>query len=596
MANQGFRRSSRTPQGYLQEGGGRDTQLNGVYLGFVKSNEDAFKNGRLKVWIPEFSANSNDESHWFTVQYCSPMAGSTPVKDNVKEGRKLSDTQQSYGWWAVPPDLDNEVVVMFLQGDPNRGIYIGGMYQPFMNHMVPGIPTATAYDAGVEGQDPPVAEYNRWDPSITDSDNHTRARFEPLHEGLKNQGLYTDPQRGPSDAGARRASVSKVYGFKSPKGSHMVFDDSEDNAYVRFRTASGAQILINDTAGYVYIISANGNSWFEISDEGIDGYSAENISLRSQKDINLHADGNMNFYSKKTMNGYAGGDLNLVTGADLSLASKGKTGIHAAGNIGLETQGILGVTAKGNVFVKAVSVQTNMAQGPQPKMSQASGGLQTQDIEDRELNVGSNYEEISTKSIVSRMPTHEPWSEHPSTGTGPGRARVDLSVSSRNQVDGNAPATADPADVKEEVIATDNATFVAPTSGPVTSLFGPRNTGIAGASRIHKGVDVGVPRSTTVVAMRDGTVTKAGVGTGYGNVIYIKHDDGYETRYAHLTSFTVRVGAKVKQGQVIARSGNTGVGSGPHLHFEIRKGGQAINPSQKLKNIRKGARLTAGRN
>jgi murein DD-endopeptidase MepM/ murein hydrolase activator NlpD len=79
-------------------------------------------------------------------------------------------------------------------------------------------------------------------------------------------------------------------------------------------------------------------------------------------------------------------------------------------------------------------------------------------------------------------------------------------------------------------------------------------------------------------------------------VIYIRHDDGYETRYAHLTSFNVRAGTKVKQGQVIAKSGNTGVGSGPHLHFEIRKGGTALNPSVKLKNIRKGARLSAGRN
>ena len=599
MANQGFRRSFRTPPGYHHAPGGRISLFNQVYTGFVKNNEDAFMMGRLQVWIPEFSDNPDDSTQWFTVQYCSPFAGATPVNQNVKEGKTLEDTQQSYGWWAIPPDLENEVIVMFLNGDPNKGIWIGSVYQPFMNHMVPGIPTDNSFDPGIEGQNPPVAEYNRWDPNVSNSDNHTRARYTPLHEGLTNQGLYTDPQRGPSDAGARRAPVSKAYGFKSPGGSHMVFDDSDEDSYIRFRTANGAQVLINNTAGYVYIISANGNSWFEISDDGIDGYSANNISFRSQKDINLHADGSVNTYSRRSTNVYAGGDLNLITGADLSLASKGATGIHAGGKLGLETNAVLGVTAKGNIFLQAPSVQTNMTPGPTPKTSFGKGGPALEDMEDRELNVASNFEEITTKTIVSRMPTHEPWSGHPMSSSGPGRQRVDLNVSSRNQVDGNGNATDNANDLQpgqEEIIPTDNTTFVAPTSGPITSLFGPRNTGIRGASRIHKGVDVGVPRGTTVVAMRDGTVVKAGVGSGYGNVIYIKHDDGYETRYAHLTSFTVRVGAKVKQGQVIARSGNTGVGSGPHLHFEIRKNGQALNPSTKLKNIRKGARITAGRN
>lgn len=213
--------------------------------------------------------------------------------------------------------------------------------------------------------------------------------------------------------------------------------------------------------------------------------------------------------------------------------------------------------------------------------------------------MGANFPEIETKSIVSRLPTHEPWSEHPNSGSGAASARVDLSVSSRVQVDGNGNPTDNPNDIApgaEEVVPTDNATFVAPTSGPITCLFGPRRSPTRGASSNHKGVDVGVGIGTTVVAMKEGTITKAGRGTGYGNVIYIKHADGYETRYAHLSGFNVRVGQQVKQGQVIARSGNTGVGTGPHLHFEIRKGGTAINPNSKLRNIRVGARLTAGRN
>lgn len=113
--------------------------------------------------------------------------------------------------------------------------------------------------------------------------------------------------------------------------------------------------------------------------------------------------------------------------------------------------------------------------------------------------------------------------------------------------------------------------FIYPVKGfPVTSPFGPRNTGISGASRMHKGVDVGTPSGTPIVASMDGTVKYAEAQDGYGLVVYITHPDGWETRYAHLSTFKARVGQSVKQGQVIALSGATGVGSGPHLHWEVR--------------------------
>jgi putative chitinase len=116
----------------------------------------------------------------------------------------------------------------------------------------------------------------------------------------------------------------------------------------------------------------------------------------------------------------------------------------------------------------------------------------------------------------------------------------------------------------------------------ITSNFGPRRPPARGASSSHKGIDFGPRRPGTqgdaIFAASDGVVTKAGVGTGYGNVIYIDHDGGYQTRYAHLRGFTVRQGMRVQKGQQIGQLGNTGIGSGPHLHFEIRRNGQALNP------------------
>ena len=122
-------------------------------------------------------------------------------------------------------------------------------------------------------------------------------------------------------------------------------------------------------------------------------------------------------------------------------------------------------------------------------------------------------------------------------------------------------------------------TFIKPISGGrLTSRFGRRTSPTRGASSNHQGIDWGLPTGSTVVAASGGTVTKAGWGGGYGYVVYIRHPGGVETRYAHLSKVLVSVGSTVKQGQKIARSGNTGVSTGPHLHFELRMGGVAVNP------------------
>ncbi|WP_329412381.1 M23 family metallopeptidase [Streptomyces sp. NBC_00704] len=102
----------------------------------------------------------------------------------------------------------------------------------------------------------------------------------------------------------------------------------------------------------------------------------------------------------------------------------------------------------------------------------------------------------------------------------------------------------------------------------------------------HSGQDFAVPSGTKVMAAHGGTVVKAGGngagdGPAYGNAIVIKHANGVYSQYAHLSRIEVKIGQVVKTGQEIARSGNTGNSSGPHLHFEIRKTanyGSAINP------------------
>lgn len=121
-------------------------------------------------------------------------------------------------------------------------------------------------------------------------------------------------------------------------------------------------------------------------------------------------------------------------------------------------------------------------------------------------------------------------------------------------------------------------TYIKPISGGrLTSSFGRRKAPTKGASTNHKGTDWAVPTGTAVMASNAGVVTKAGWGSGYGYVVYIRHADGRETRYAHLSKVLVSVGQSVSQGQKIALSGNTGRSTGPHLHFEILIGGTQVN-------------------
>lgn len=122
-------------------------------------------------------------------------------------------------------------------------------------------------------------------------------------------------------------------------------------------------------------------------------------------------------------------------------------------------------------------------------------------------------------------------------------------------------------------------TYVRPIyGGRTTSNFGARSAPTKGASTNHKGIDWAVPIGTAVVASNTGTVVQAGWSSGYGYAVFINHDDGRQTRYGHLSKVLVKAGQRVEQGQRIALSGNSGRSTGPHLHFEIRINGAAVNP------------------
>ena len=121
-------------------------------------------------------------------------------------------------------------------------------------------------------------------------------------------------------------------------------------------------------------------------------------------------------------------------------------------------------------------------------------------------------------------------------------------------------------------------TFMTPLFVPYTDGFGPRG------NRMHTGIDYPAPAGTPVLAARGGDVTVAGWLDGYGYVVAIAHEHGASTLYAHLSALLVRDGQEVAVGQPIGRVGSTGDATGPHLHFELRVRGAAIDPIASLRS------------
>ena len=117
----------------------------------------------------------------------------------------------------------------------------------------------------------------------------------------------------------------------------------------------------------------------------------------------------------------------------------------------------------------------------------------------------------------------------------------------------------------------------------VTSAFGVRRDPILGVSALHPGIDFRDPVGSEVPATAAGVVTRAGWAGGYGNMVEIDHGGGYATRYAHLSEIDVKVGDKVKFGETLGKTGSTGRSTGPHLHYEVRHNGKAVNPISFLK-------------
>jgi len=123
-----------------------------------------------------------------------------------------------------------------------------------------------------------------------------------------------------------------------------------------------------------------------------------------------------------------------------------------------------------------------------------------------------------------------------------------------------------------------NTPIGSPTIGEITSEFGIRISPFTNRRSFHSGIDIAITEGSKVVASADGYVLYAGRKGGYGKMVHLKHENGKETLYAHLSKVNILPGHKVTRGQIIGKVGSTGQSTGSHLHYEVRHNGTPVNP------------------
>lgn len=463
------------PETYNKQFSTKQVHLNTIQIAEVMDATDASRMGRLKVFLYGSQAPKSDSSKWKTVLWSSPYAGATPsgtlVKGDADIENSYSATQKSYGMWMTPPDVGNVVIVAFVNGQQNNGVCLGCLFQPGINHMIPGIAKGATF--GKDAPVVPVAEHNRVSDEVLDSlsifkteagkpvDGVRRAKHEPLYKSITTQGLENDNIRGLTDSTARRESPSKVFGILTPGGHQFVMDDGGTQNHVRLRTIGGAQILLDDTNSTVYVVNSKGTGWVEISDSGkIEMWGADSISVRSEKDINFRADRDMNIEAGRNINikshytqhkqndvltqpksttdlGDVYGQIHIQSAGDFKL----QAGTKETHNLSMSTKGSTKIFSDQSHFLTALKGSSNISanighyetatvihmNGPAAGVATTVSDISLQVDTDGNLLYTNILEtrngsalnspritETARGSILTRFPTREPYPDHES--------------------------------------------------------------------------------------------------------------------------------------------------------------------------------------
>lgn len=457
-------KTSKVSSSFRNDSGGAVTRDYPI-IGVVKNNIDPTCSGRIQVALNDMGMTDQDSSdNWVTVSYMSPFYGITPGGAGNKDNYgNYVDTQQSYGFWATPPDIGTMVICIFVNGDINFGYYIGCIPQPGSTHMIPAIGASSnvvigsSTEASSYGGAPriPVTEMNFNNPSVLNSESFTQ-QARPLHSYIastyQRQGTLRDPARGPIGSSSQRESPSRVFGMSTPgrpiydggftdeavkdqaasasdeqlrvagrRGGHtFVMDDGDltgKDQLIRLRTSQGHQIMMNDSEGTLFIIHANGKSWIELGKSGaVDIYAEDSFNVRTKGDINLRADKNINIdaaekltIAAKSIQAQSERDTTLRAGGDMRMHVLGKFSLKTAGSMNMTASGSASYASSGTMYINGSKINLNTGSAPAaPSVNPLKVTAQPDTTFDS--SVGYACADGLLNTIVSRAPTHCPWS------------------------------------------------------------------------------------------------------------------------------------------------------------------------------------------
>lgn len=387
----------------------RLTTDSGPYEAVVVNNLDTRYMGGLEVEILKYtgSANTPEKSgELITVRYLSPFYGVTPNK-GVKKNDGYENSQQSYGFWAVPPDIGTKVLVIFAEGNMNFGYWIGCVQDDYMNFMVPdgrasASRTTNATPENLAGAKLPVGEYNKQletgelvDPTLF------KKPFNKDFTGvLEVQGLLFDESRGTTTTSARREIPSMVFGISTPGpvdkrtggprvdvgaqqktanvpfsrlgGSSFVMDDGDDKLIRKTHASDGPPLYVNREAG-----EAGG-------DETIPQNELLRLRTRTGHQIVLHNSEDLIYIG------------NSRGTAWIEISSDGKIDIHASDSISVMSNNDINFTAERDFNVEAgrninMKATARYSDGNQFLDNKESGRIQLESVYNTNILVDKDY-------------------------------------------------------------------------------------------------------------------------------------------------------------------------------------------------------------
>lgn len=461
-------RSRGRPTNYRQDRGGVPSEY-GPFLGVVMNNVDPARLGRLQVYIEVFGdGDMSDDSKWTWVRYLPPFYGVTPLGKSGSTGEgTYPGNQNSYGMWFTPPDIGVKVMCVFVNGQRDKGYYLGSVIDDGAIHMLPAIGAESNYIPGNANQEAyfanaaqmPTTEINNNNVNLDNAGRYYE-QSKPIHgvvaAELFQQGLAKDVERGPIRSSAQRESPSSVFGISTPgvpiyqgglkpedirdklnsgevkpldlevigrMGGHtLVMDDGDidgRNQLLRLRTAKGHQIMMNDTGNFFHIIHANGQTWLEFGEEGtIDLYSTNSINLRTQGDLNLHADRDINMYAGRDIKTKAKQDIISEADRDQKMTIQNDFSIWSKNTLHVKADGTLAIQSadgswNGGSALKFTAGGIDL-NGPTAPTVEAPKPLVINKMDDAKFSSSTGWDKDPDKleTIVTRAPSHEPYSYH----------------------------------------------------------------------------------------------------------------------------------------------------------------------------------------